>query len=207
MHKPEGQQALTGVKPGRPQSVHGAIRPILENKVLFGVNLYEAGLAEKVERMLSEMLTGDLVEEAFCMRGVMEGAVVELDCGMLTEDALARPRENSALQRRHLADGTMEWLWSLDNAFHSLLFQIARKEQTYQMMTGFTAHFDRVRNMSLVTVKNSRIEDDHALIVDALAARDKAAVRHLMARHLSRYKVDEAALRVHYPAEYFKQAK
>lgn len=34
------------------------IRPILENKVLFGVNLYEAGLAEKVERMLSEMLAG-----------------------------------------------------------------------------------------------------------------------------------------------------
>lgn len=52
------QQALTGVKLGQPQSVHGAIRPILENKVLFGVNLYEAGLAEKVERMLSEMLAG-----------------------------------------------------------------------------------------------------------------------------------------------------
>ena len=149
----------------------------------------------------------DLVEEARFMRDVLEGAVVELDCGMLTEDALARPRENIALQRRHLADGAMERLWSLDNAFHSLLFQIARKEQTYQMMIGFTVHFDRVRNMSLVTVKNSRIEDDHALIVDALAARDKAAVRHLMARHLSRYKVDEAALRVHYPAEYFKQAK
>lgn len=58
LHKPEGQQALTGVKLGQPQSVHGAIRPILENKVLFGVNLYEAGLAEKVERMLSEMLAG-----------------------------------------------------------------------------------------------------------------------------------------------------
>lgn len=46
------------MKPGRPQSVHGAIRLILENKVLLGVNLYEAGLAEKVERMLSEMLAG-----------------------------------------------------------------------------------------------------------------------------------------------------
>ena len=149
----------------------------------------------------------DLVEEARFMRDVLEGAVVELDCDMLTEDALARLRENIALQRHHLADGAMERLWSLDNAFHSLLFQIARKEQTYQMMTGFTAHFDRVRNMSLVTVKNSKIVDDHALIVDALAARDKAAVRHLMAHHLSRYKVDEAALRAHYPAEYFKQAK
>ena len=46
------------MKPGRPQSVHGAIRPGLENKILLGVNLYEAGLAEKVERMLSEMLAG-----------------------------------------------------------------------------------------------------------------------------------------------------
>lgn len=52
------QQALAGVQLGQPQSVQGAIRPILENEVLFGVNLYEAGLAEKVERMLSEMLAG-----------------------------------------------------------------------------------------------------------------------------------------------------
>ena len=46
------------MKPGRPQRAHGAIRPILENKVLFGVSLYEAGLAEKVERMLYERLAG-----------------------------------------------------------------------------------------------------------------------------------------------------
>ena len=52
------QQALAGVQLGQPQSVQGAIRPILENEVLFGVNLYEAGLADKVERMLSEMLAG-----------------------------------------------------------------------------------------------------------------------------------------------------
>ncbi|WP_337543791.1 hypothetical protein [Mitsuokella jalaludinii] len=53
-----GPLALAGVQLGQPQSVQGAIRPILENEVLFGVNLYEAGLADKVERMLSEMLAG-----------------------------------------------------------------------------------------------------------------------------------------------------
>ena len=52
----------------------------------------------------------DLVEEARFMRDVLEGAVVELDCDMLTEDALARLRENIALQRHHLADGAMERL-------------------------------------------------------------------------------------------------
>lgn len=34
------------------------------------------------------LIDHDLVEEARFMRGVLEGAVVELDCGMLTEDAL-----------------------------------------------------------------------------------------------------------------------
>ena len=149
----------------------------------------------------------DLVEEARFMRSVLEGAVVELDCDMVTEGDLARLRENIALQRRHLADGAVDRLWALDNAFHGILFQIARKEQTYGMMTGFTAHFDRVRNMSLTTVKNNKIVDDHALIVEALAACDKAAARQVMDRHLSRYKVDEAALRINYPTDYFKQAQ
>ena len=42
---------------------------------------------------------------------------------------------------------------------------------------------------------------------EALAARDKAAARQVMDRHLSRYKVDEAALRINYPTDYFKQAQ
>ena len=61
--------------------------------------------------------------------------------------------------------------------------------------------------MSLTTVKNNKIVDDHALIVEALAACDKAAARQVMDRHLSRYKVDEAALRINYPTDYFKQAQ
>lgn len=149
----------------------------------------------------------ELVEEARFMRSVLEGAVVELACDMATESDLAEMEENVALQRRQLGGGAAERLWSLDNAFHHLLFQMTRKEQTYDMMTAFTAHFDRVRNMSLVTVKDSKIVDDHAMILEALAARDKAAARQVMDRHLSRYKVDEAALRSNYPAEYFKQAK
>lgn len=149
----------------------------------------------------------ELVEEARFMRSVLEGAVVELACDMATESDLAEMEENVVLQRRQLAGGATERLWSLDNAFHHLLFQMARKEQSYHMMTAFTAHFDRVRNMSLVTVKDSKIVDDHAMILEALAARDKIAARQVMDRHLSRYKVDEAALRSNYPAEYFKQAK
>src|SRR5699024_9920454 len=54
----------------------------------------------------------DPVEEARFMRSVLEGAVVELDCDMVTEGDLARLRENIALQRRHLADGAVDRLWA-----------------------------------------------------------------------------------------------
>lgn len=52
------QQQLAGVKVGEPDSYKGQLKEILSNPVVFGVNLYDAGLAEKVEGMFCEMLTG-----------------------------------------------------------------------------------------------------------------------------------------------------
>ena len=52
------QSDLAGVKVGEPESVKGKLQGILSNPVIFGVNLYEAGLAEKVEALLVEELAG-----------------------------------------------------------------------------------------------------------------------------------------------------
>ena len=52
------QQQLAGVKVGEPDSYKGQLKEILSNPVVFGVNLYDAGLAEKVEGMFCEMLAG-----------------------------------------------------------------------------------------------------------------------------------------------------
>jgi len=52
------QQTLSGVNLGKPESADGVLKPILENPVLFGVNLYEAGLADKVAGLFAEMLAG-----------------------------------------------------------------------------------------------------------------------------------------------------
>lgn len=53
------QQELSGVEAGRPESYRGQLKPILSNAAIFGVSLYEAGLAEKVEGMFVEMLAGE----------------------------------------------------------------------------------------------------------------------------------------------------
>ena len=49
---------LTGVTLGAPDSVEGKLEGILSNASVFGVSLYEAGLADKVTGFLKEMLMG-----------------------------------------------------------------------------------------------------------------------------------------------------
>ena len=53
------QSQLASVKLGSPESAtDDVLRPILSNPALFAVDLYEAGLAEKVSGYLKQMLTG-----------------------------------------------------------------------------------------------------------------------------------------------------
>ena len=49
---------LAGVSLGKPESLTGQLKPILGNKNIFGVNLYEAGLGEKIEAMFREEIAG-----------------------------------------------------------------------------------------------------------------------------------------------------
>ncbi|MDR3139419.1 MAG: mannitol dehydrogenase family protein, partial [Treponema sp.] len=51
-------QALGGIKLGDRGPFHGVLEPILKDPSLFGVNLYEAGLGERVENYFGELLEG-----------------------------------------------------------------------------------------------------------------------------------------------------
>jgi fructuronate reductase len=52
------QGQLSGVELGKPESLGDQLRPILSNAVLFGSDLVELGLSEKIEGMVREMLAG-----------------------------------------------------------------------------------------------------------------------------------------------------
>ncbi|HBL37422.1 MAG TPA: mannitol dehydrogenase family protein [Firmicutes bacterium] len=56
---PELTKALAGIKVGAPETYQGQLRTILANKVLFGVDLWEVGLGEKIEGLFLEMLAGE----------------------------------------------------------------------------------------------------------------------------------------------------
>lgn len=49
---------VAGIKLGEENDVEAALRPVLENKDIFGVNLYEVGLAERVIGYFKELTSG-----------------------------------------------------------------------------------------------------------------------------------------------------
>lgn len=52
------QAYLSNVKLGDVKSVNGCLRPILSNEKVFGCNLYDVGLGEKIENYFEEMISG-----------------------------------------------------------------------------------------------------------------------------------------------------
>lgn len=140
-----------------------------------------------------------LVEETRFMRSVLECAVVELACQRASLGQARELAANVGLQEHYLASGENEKLWPLDNEFHHMLFAIAGKEQTHAMLSGFTIHFDRVRSMSLIAVKELKTVGDHRAIAQAVADGDAERAKRVMAEHLERFRVDERSLRERFP--------
>lgn len=144
-----------------------------------------------------------LVEEARFIRDVLECAVVGLVCEMANEKDLEMLRENVKLQEFYMENHYFTPFLPLDNQFHQSLFEIARKPQAYELMNNVSIHFDRVRNMALTVVTDLKIVEDHKVLVEDISRRDAPMAKRHMEEHLSRYKIDEKAIREKY-ASYFK---
>ncbi|AJQ26353.1 mannitol dehydrogenase family protein [Pelosinus fermentans] len=52
------KEYISGIKLGDVKSVGASLQPILSNEEMFGVNLYQVGLGEKIEGYLKEMVVG-----------------------------------------------------------------------------------------------------------------------------------------------------
>ena len=150
-----------------------------------------------------------LVEEARFTRLVLEKAIVELACLMATPEDIEALEHCVLLQEFYLknpgaGDAAESSLMKLDNQFHQLLFLSCQKQQTYALLNSFTIHFDRVRQMSISSVKDNKTVADHRAMVEAIARKDAQAACACMEKHLSRYQVDKEAILKDYP-QYFKQ--
>lgn len=150
-----------------------------------------------------------LVEEARFAREVLEVAILDLVCQRATPADITLLRQNVRMQTlaQEPEMGQVQSMLELDDAFHQTLFRIAQKENTYSMLCGMTIHFDRVRNLALGVVRDSKIIADHQAICEAIAVRDAQKAKQVMTEHLGRVKVDEETIRRVYPQYIKEQAK
>lgn len=146
-----------------------------------------------------------MVEEARFLREVLETAIVELACDVATEEDITELMANLKMQEFFVENPMPGKLLELDDNFHLKLFQLCDKEEIYTIKDIISIHFDRVRNMSLVAVKDIKIVEDHKQIIEAISNRNKEKARKAMQKHLRRYSIDdEKQIREKYP-DYFKE--
>ena len=145
-----------------------------------------------------------MVEEARFLRQITDTAVTLEACGTIEGERLREIEENVALQEFYLDKGMTDRIFELDNRFHKLIYIAVGKELIHEIHSTLMIHFDRVRNISVETVKDFKVVNDHRAILEAIKAGDKEKAAELVDKHMHRYKFDEAVIRSQRP-EYFKQ--
>ena len=145
-----------------------------------------------------------LVEEARFMRSTLEDAVIGEVCMRRTEQDLFRLEENLTLQDLAFRSNALDQVMIKDNEFHRYFFEISRKPEIYQLMQTLQIHFDRVRNLTLHTIIDRKILEEHEAIFRCIKERDVENARIRLRAHLERVQVDSSVVRKAYP-QYFKQ--
>ena len=143
-----------------------------------------------------------MVEESRFLRMVLEKAIIELACDQAASLDFSAAEASVKLQQFYIENRMTDKLLALDDDFHREFYRLTNKLQTWYLLESMRLHFDRVRSLSLASVKEIKIVSDHEGILRAVRAGDRAEAAAQVAKHLSRYKVDEAAIRERY-ANYF----
>lgn len=63
---------LSAVEMGRPETANGKLLPILSNKKIFGIDLYDVGLGGKIESFFKEMISGSGAVKSTLRKFVMK---------------------------------------------------------------------------------------------------------------------------------------
>ena len=97
----------------------------------------------------------------------------ELACEQATTLDFSVAEANVKLQQFYLENQLPEKLMELDDDFHREFYRLTNRLQTYHLQESMALHFDRVRSLSLATVKDIKIVADHEAILRAVRAGEK----------------------------------
>ena len=191
--------------------------PISENELATELGISRTPVREAIQELAKaylieiypqrgsfvSLIDPKMVEEARFLRRVMDVAVIKEACDMADAEGIAKLEENVSLQEFYLSREMTDKIFDLDNKFHRDIYRVAQKDIIYEIHSTMMIHFDRVRNLSVETIKDFKVVNDHRAMLEAIKAKDKETAAALVEKHLNRYRIDEEQIRGGRP-EYFK---
>lgn len=151
------------------------------------------------------LIDEEMIGEARFLRKSLECAVVIEAAEKASEEEIQQLMENMALQKFYLENGLSAKLLEADNQFHRKLFEITGKQRVYGMMKNFVIHLDRLRSLTMMTIKEIKIVEDHNSILQAIMEHDPEKACERMRKHLNRDSTDIYEIRKAHP-DYFMPA-
>ena len=94
-------------------------------------------------------------------------------------------------------------LLKLDNEFHRILFFIADKKLTYNLIKDSIKHFNRVRIFNMLEMDRGRTLIEHKNILEYIKEKNTKKLLPLIESHITHVKDDMVFLKSKFP-EYFK---
>ena len=145
-----------------------------------------------------------LARQAQFLRRSVEQDVVRTLAEAPDPDLIRGLRSTIAKQKALAEVGALEEFNALDHAFHQAMYEAANVPDLWTIVRRHSGQIDRLRRLHLpVEGKAQQIVDDHAAIVDAIAAGDPDAAHRNLRDHLSRSLAFSSEMRVRYP-DYFE---
>ena len=125
------------------------------------------------------------IREGAFLREAIELAAVERVAPTITEEQLQRLRRNLRVQEALVEDGDFPGFYALDREMHEMILSFTEFRKLGQVAETAWVHVDRARQLVLpVPGRVAETLEEHRAILSALEARDAAAARAAMRRHL-----------------------
>lgn len=148
------------------------------------------------------LIDEEVINEARFFRRSLECAIAGEAAQKASEEDIRALEENMVLQNFYLENHLGEKLLEADDGFHKKLFEIVGMQNVYDLMKNFCIHLDRLRRLSIRTIKDIRIVEDHQKILQAIREGRAEDAGRQMKEHLNRDTTDILTIRKQNP-DYF----
>jgi DNA-binding GntR family transcriptional regulator len=211
--------------------VHGLLREaILHGKLLPGVSLSEAGLANAVGisrqpvreaiRMLAQEglvmvypqvgtivapIRVSLIAEGHFVRSALENANLLELVKVITPAQITAIKQGLKQQRSALKSGDTDEFFRLDEAMHRKMFELTGRERIWDLIESSKIHLDRVRWLLLehIEAHAERAFKEHEVIVEKLANKDAEGITQAIHQHIDSVAEHLLDLKKKAPTHYF----